>query len=202
MDAIVRVAELNGLQQLIDYFLCQLFGHTASNFSNTSPHFSSFFIYSFSSIAVCSHPLLCFSISFSSVRSQYSNTKCNFLFLLNTSIKFTKFGCFSCWKNNALMLENKSCQYRQEGQYWRKATPIVSIRTCICFAHNKLHPPISQSIVCKVFSKSSVWRLCDMSCKAAIVLLCARQSVRMFRKRAHISIPEPRLLYIQTCCLT
>lgn len=45
-----------------------------------------------------SYPRGCLSSSFSTVWSTYSNTRWSLFFLLNTSIKLTKFGCFSCCK--------------------------------------------------------------------------------------------------------
>ena len=44
------------------------------------------------------------SSSLSTVWSTYSNTRCNLFFLLNTSIRFTRFGCFSCCKHKKIML--------------------------------------------------------------------------------------------------
>lgn len=44
------------------------------------------------------YPFGFLSSSFRSVWSQYSKTKCIFLFLLNTSMRFTRFGCFNCCK--------------------------------------------------------------------------------------------------------
>ena len=45
-----------------------------------------------------SYPLGCFSSSLSTVRSQYSKTRCSFFLRRKTSIKLTRFGCFNCWK--------------------------------------------------------------------------------------------------------
>ncbi|RCN49756.1 hypothetical protein ANCCAN_04213 [Ancylostoma caninum] len=42
------------------------------------------------------YPFGYFSRSCSTVRSQCSNTKCSFLFLLKTSNNETRFGCFNC----------------------------------------------------------------------------------------------------------
>ena len=51
------------------------------------------------SLSFCvTYPLGFLSSSFKSVWSQYSKTKCIFLFLLNTSMRFTRFGCFNCCK--------------------------------------------------------------------------------------------------------
>lgn len=44
------------------------------------------------------HPLGYLSSSFSTVLSQYSNTRWSLRFLLNTSRRLTKFGCFKFWK--------------------------------------------------------------------------------------------------------
>lgn len=42
-------------------------------------------------------PYGCLSSSWSTVCSQYSNTKCSFRLRLNTSSRFTRFGCFNVW---------------------------------------------------------------------------------------------------------
>ena len=46
-----------------------------------------------------SNPFGLATSSSSTVRSQYSKTKCNFCFrlVLNTSIKFTRFSCLRCF---------------------------------------------------------------------------------------------------------
>ena len=49
------------------------------------------------------HPLWCLSSSWSTVWSQYSNTRWSFFFLLKTSMRLTRLGCLSRWK------------YRQQG---------------------------------------------------------------------------------------
>lgn len=51
-----------------------------------------------------SYPRGCLSSSFSTVWSTYSNTRWSLFFLLNTSIKLTKFGCFSCCKVMNIMI--------------------------------------------------------------------------------------------------
>ena len=45
------------------------------------------------------HPLWCLSSSWSTVWSQYSNTRWSLRFLLKTSIRLTRLGCLSCWKH-------------------------------------------------------------------------------------------------------
>lgn len=49
------------------------------------------------------HPLGYRSNSFNTVLSQNSNTRCNRRFLLNTSNRLTKLGCFRFWKKRILI---------------------------------------------------------------------------------------------------
>ena len=65
----------------------------------------------FSSIT---YPLGFLSSSVSTVWSTYSNTKWSFFFRLKTSIKFTKFWCFNCWKGKRTIRDKNSRETNKE----------------------------------------------------------------------------------------
>lgn len=56
-----------------------------------------------------SYPLGCLSSSFSTVWSTYSNTRWRRFLRRNTSIKFTRFGCFNCWNIRTAKCISKDC---------------------------------------------------------------------------------------------
>ena len=59
------------------------------------------------------HPLGLASSSFNTVRSQNSNTIWSFLFRRNTSNKFTRFGCFSCYKKMCIAYNKQHFPYNE-----------------------------------------------------------------------------------------
>lgn len=73
------------------------------------------------------YPVGFLSSSFSSVWSQYSKTKCIFLFLLNTSTRFTRFGCFNCCKRIEArrLAPCPHCQLPQICRMLRKEVPFI-----------------------------------------------------------------------------
>ncbi len=91
VDAVVLVAEVDPFQQLVDDLLRQLLGNTSSRKKDTGSS-----IFTRQDWKGESHPLGFLSSSLSTVRSQYSKTRWSFLFLLKTSSRLTRFGCFSC----------------------------------------------------------------------------------------------------------
>lgn len=88
------------------------------------------------------HPQGCLSSSWSTVWSQYSKTRCSFLFLLKTSSRFTRLGCFSCCNTVGGLVS-----------YCMAGGGFGEKRGMRC-----LHPPGSQFLELKPFCRSTAQR--------------------------------------------
>ena len=108
---------------------------------------------------IFTHPSGKRSISCSTVRSTYSNTRCKRLFFLNTSIKFTRLGCFNCWKE-----KRKVCQWHKTcfQNHSSKSTPlcVYKVLNAVHLYCSHLTLPMLRLLSAKVKGWKDFWKSC------------------------------------------
>ena len=194
---IVWVAEIDRLQDLVGDSFDHLLRNTAKrvNIKSQNQRHAQFMSWQ------KTHPLGLATSSSRTVRSQYSKTKWSFCFrrVLKTSIKFTRFSCFKCWKMiKKLRLE---CAIKRQGKFLYEASSSPSTSwslswRCVEWPDRRHFREISLLQLFVRSPCSGIWRLGRKSPRLSYVF----SHIYPFERKTRVYCFSIYFLIICECC--